>query len=148
MEDTITAGTKYCKLCEKTFKNDDPGMQHCPECGSALRSAEIVNGGMGHGEQKKTKGIPLSFIGSLASIGLAFYLPIGYPFLREYAPTVLFVLMGFMIAGGITSFIGACVSIKNPRVAWKIIMAGGFIAGINILIIMGGGFMKGSIQGK
>jgi hypothetical protein len=93
----------------------------------------------------KTAGIVLSILGGLASIGLAFYFPIMYSSLMHYSSTfgmVFTVLQVMMIAGGILSVIGGCVGSKNSKAGFGLALAGGLVAGINILSLVGAGMFK------
>ncbi len=95
----------------------------------------------------KTGGIVLTIIGGLASIGLAFALPIVYGDIMSFSSafsSVFTVLQVMMVAGGILAVIGGVVGSKNPKAGFGLALAGGLVAGVNILTLAGAGMLKRS----
>ena len=82
-------------------------------------------------------GFIISLIGGLTSIALGFGIPFVYPELVYYMEDVMLILQTFMIIGGIVSIVGAILVFFNPKLGGVIVLVGSFIAGLNIISIIG-----------
>ena len=82
-------------------------------------------------------GFIISLIGGLTSIALGFGIPFVYPELVYYMEDVVLILQTFMIIGGIVSIVGAILVFFNPKLGGVIVLVGSFIAGLNIISIIG-----------
>ena len=73
----------------------------------------------------------------MTSIALGLGLPFVYPELVYYMEDVMLILQTFMIIGSIVSIVGAILVFFNPKLGGVIVLVGSFIAGINIISIIG-----------
>jgi len=108
------------------------GWKFCTSCGKRMKS-----------EKKKIDsseflgGFIISLIGGLSSIALGFGIPFVYPELVYYIEDAMLILQTIMIIGGVVSIIGAILIFSKPKLGGAIVLVGGFIAGINIITIIG-----------
>ena len=82
-------------------------------------------------------GFIVSLIGGLSSIALGFGIPFLYPEMVYYMEDFIMILQSIMIYGGIVSIFGSLLVFYKPKLGGTIVMVGGFIAGINIITILG-----------
>lgn len=82
-------------------------------------------------------GLILSIIGGLLSILLGFLIPDVFSGISSQMGESIIILQGITIAGGIITLIGAMVVLSIPKMGGIIILIGGFVAGLNILTIIG-----------
>ncbi len=85
---------------------------------------------------RKTGGIVFGSLGALWSIFFGIILPWLYPeFSILFGSFVVFILQIVFIVGGIITFIGVMITIRNPEKGGMYVLAGGIIGGINIISI-------------
>jgi len=118
----------------------------CPHCGAATFKGWIFC--ITCGKHIKTEkdsgdtfeflgGFIISLIGGLTSLLLGFGIAFVYPEIAYYMGDSIMILQTIIIIGGIVSIFGSIVVFFKPKLGGAIVMTGGFIAGINIITILG-----------
>jgi len=82
-------------------------------------------------------GFIISLIGGFSSIALGFGLPFVYPELLYYMEDTMLIIQTIMIIGDVVSIIGAILIFAKPKLGGVIVLVSGFIAGINIITVIG-----------
>jgi len=125
-----TLWIKYCPECGNPLKSED--MNFCYNCGKKIKQIKPSTN-----TSEFLGGIIISLIGGSTSILLGFGLALIYPEIVYSIGDVIRVLQMIMIIGGVVSIIGSILAFYKPRLGSSIVAVGGFIAGINILTIIG-----------
>ena len=139
IKDEISKPTKPLEKSGKT-------LIWCPYCGAANIKGWVFCNTCG--ERIKLEkapvdvyeligGIVVSIIGGLASISLGIGLVYLYPELADLMSGFFMILQTITIFGGIVSIIGSITVFFKPKLGGFIVLAGGFIAGINLITIIG-----------
>lgn len=123
---------KKPNLCPHCGSANFKGWKFCTTCGKRMK---LTNDSIGTSEF--LGGFIISLIGGLLSLALGFGIPFVYPELVYYMEDLMMILQTITIIGGVVSIIGAILVFSKPKVGGTIALAGGFIAGINFITIIG-----------
>jgi len=108
------------------------GWKFCTTCGKRMKPKKVSIDA-----SEFLGGFIISLIGGLSSIALGLGIPFVYPELVYYMEDVMLILQAIMIIGGVVNIIGAILIFANPKLGGVIVLVGSFIAGINIIAIIG-----------
>jgi len=128
----LEMGKKIQYLCPHCGTANFKGWKFCASCGKRMRLEKVSIDNF-----EFLGGFIISLIGGLTSIALGFGIPFVYPEMVYYMEDFIMILQSIMIYGGIVSIVGSLLVLYKPKLGGTIVMAGGFIAGINIITILG-----------